>query len=127
MRKIPPPVIASNANMNNLKFSTLASNPRRKGWLFRANGDISKERQEKNKITFCKAYDTCGKISVNFVEGKAYRIGRAASQPVNEKSTVIKFEAGETSRTFAAATATILVDAETTLLSIDIAKTEEMY
>ncbi|MDC3067722.1 phosphomannomutase [Paracoccaceae bacterium] len=79
------------------------------------------------KITCFKTYDIRGEINVNINEDIAYRIGRAVAQHFAAKSIVIGFDARQTSKPFAAATAKGIQDAGTNVIDIGLAGTEEMY
>ena len=78
-------------------------------------------------LTCFKAYDVRGELGVNFDFTIAYRIGRATAQHFQATNIVIGFDARETSPELAAAVIRGICDAGSTVLSIGLAGTEEMY
>ena len=64
---------------------------------------------------------------MNFDVTIAYRIGRAVAQHLEAANIVISFDARETSPELAAATTRGICDAGSTVMSIDLAGTVEMY
>lgn len=78
-------------------------------------------------LTCFKAYDIRGELGVNFDFTIAYRIGRAVAQHFQATNIVIGFDARETSPELAAAVMRGICDAGSTVLSIGLAGTEEMY
>jgi phosphomannomutase len=74
-----------------------------------------------------KAYDVRGELGVNFDVAIAYRIGRAVAQHFQASNIVVGFDARETSPELAAATMRGICDAGSTVLSIGLAGTEEIY
>jgi phosphomannomutase len=78
-------------------------------------------------LTCFKAYDVRGELGLNFDAAIAYRIGRAVAQHFQASNIVIGFDARETSPELATAVMRGICDAGSTVLSIGIAGTEEMY
>ena len=81
----------------------------------------------KRNLSCFKSYDVRGKIGEEIDEEVCYSIGRAVAQFFKANSTVIAFDARETSPVFADAVKCGVCDAGSNAIMIGLAGTEEMY
>ena len=84
-------------------------------------------KEQTTTLTCFKAYDVRGELGVSFDVAIAYRIGRAVAQHFQAANIVVGFDARETSPELAAAVMRGICGAGSTILSIGLAGTEEMY
>ena len=79
------------------------------------------------QLTCFKSYDVRGELGINFDNGIAYRIGRAAAQHFLARKIIVGRDARKTSPQLAAAVACGIMDAGGDVLDLGLCGTEEMY
>ena len=84
-------------------------------------------REHLTALTCFKTYDVRGELGVDFNTTIACTIGRAVAQHFHAKNIIIGFDARETSQELAAAVMRGICDADSNVMSIGLAGTEEMY